>query len=256
MKVGIMTFHWARHAGAFLQAYSLYNILRPYFHVSVINYLPKLYFILESTINVKKIFIKYLDISRCGLIEWMRTSIGEFANNIFLLGIENRKRLSYEYCLRKLNLTKPLSNLTELRDVMEEFDVVVVGSDQVWNPEFLTYSDYAYLLPFKTRKTRKIAYAASIGVDNLEDIPGKILDMYKKCLCDFDFISLRERTHMAFLSRLSGKEIHHALDPTLLVTKDRWEREISNIKNINGLDIEAGNYIFIYNIVDFDILFQ
>jgi len=197
---------------------------------------------------MKEIFIKHWRIRRYGVVKGVLFSVGEFFNRIFLFSIEKRRKIAYENHLHRLNLSRPIYDLFELRKIVEEFDVVVVGSDQVWNPEFLVYSDYAYLLPFRLKKWRKVAYAASIGASDLSSVPAKILNMYSKCLRDFDFVSLRERTHAKFLSKLIGKEVHHTLDPTLLMDSEWWYQQILNTGGITDLDLEPGKYVFVYNL--------
>jgi len=154
---------------------------------------------------------------------------------------ERRKTKAYQTYLRRLKLSKPITNINELHKIIDKFDVAVVGSDQVWNPQFLRYSDYAYLLPFKLSNTRKVAFSVSLGVDDLDDISPKMLNMYKTCLHDFTFISLRERGHIPFLSKLINKEIYHTLDPTLLIEEDLWRSLIPSI----GL-LKDEEYVLVY----------
>jgi hypothetical protein len=255
MKVGILTFHKALHVGAFLQAYSLYHILKTHFDTIIVNYLPKLYYISSPTISTKRLIVKHQWVYKHGFTKRITSACGEFLNYISLFGIERRKEIVYENNLHKLSLSKPITNLDELRKVIEEFHIIVVGSDQVWNPEYLLYSDYAYLLPFKLGKTRKVAYAASLGIDDFKNIPSHVLDIYRKCLRDFDFISLRERSHVSFLSTLINKEIYHAVDPTLLINKEWWEAKARCVKGVTGLNVRTCEYVFIYNL-NYDMLLK
>ena len=70
-----------------------------------------------------------------------------------------------------------------------------------------------------------------------------MLKCYKKTLSDFDFISLRERTHLSMLSSLTGRKIYHTLDPTLLVEK----RSLETIMNKN-FPLPYYEYVLIFNL--------
>ncbi|MCC6056445.1 MAG: hypothetical protein LM583_07200, partial [Desulfurococcaceae archaeon] len=158
LNVGILTFHWTPHIGASLQTIALYHTLYSRFNVSIINFLPRLSILVRPTVNLGKIVEKY----RGNSIRFaMRTSLGEIANYLFQFGAEQRKELNHRKILEILKLTRPLRSLNELKEEVKHFDVIVVGSDQVWNPIFLRYSDYAYLLPFKVDGLKKVSYAAS-----------------------------------------------------------------------------------------------
>lgn len=76
---------------------------------------------------------------------------------------------------------------TAFSDISKDYDYFVVGSDQVWNPNFARLS-YVDLLRF-ANGSQKIAYAASFGISELSDSWKNIL---KKDFEDFKAISLRE----------------------------------------------------------------
>jgi hypothetical protein len=248
-KAGLLTFHWAPHVGAYLQAYALYNVLRSFnFDVTVINFLPKLCTIVKPTTNLRDLLLKYHYIvsGERSLPSTIRGVAGEILTQLFYLGFERRKKAVYETCTALMKLSKRVLSLNELRDVINTLDVVIAGSDQVWNPLYLRYSDYAYLIPFRLKNTRKIAYAASFGIDDLDSIPSNLLNIYKVWLRDFDAISVREQSDVVFLSKLVGKEITHTLDPTLLLNNDWW--------SIHGVPPDArsldniADYVFVYNL--------
>jgi hypothetical protein len=142
---------------------------------------------------------------------------------------------------------KAINNIEELKQKCMEYDICLVGSDQVWNPKFLRYSHFAYLLPFKLDGTKKIAFSASIGVD-AHSISPAMIKLYKTALSDFSFISLRERTHLSVLSSIIGRKIYHTLDPTLLVDRGSLEAIIDQ-----DVSLPHDKYVLIYNI-DFSML--
>lgn len=96
-------------------------------------------------------------------------------------------------------------------------DVVMVGSDQVWNPKYRT-SDF-FLLPGFSDKVRRIAYAASFGTDKfIESRKPFFAEQLKK----FAAISVRESSAKEIIENELGLPATLVCDPTLLHTKEEW----------------------------------
>ena len=142
-----------------------------------------------------------------------------------------------------IDLTPKIKNAALLKDLNEQFDTFVVGSDQVWN--LYNTKDYAlsYFLDFVEPQKNIIAYAASFGSDDFKATKCKI-NKIKSLLKRFDAISLREDSgveliHKVFLENINCTSV---LDPTLLVDRNEYERIISseNCEKINQ------NYIAYY----------
>lgn len=103
---------------------------------------------------------------------------------------------------------------------VENYDCFVSGSDQVWNPDWADYTYEKTFLRF-CRKEKRIAYAASFGVDS---IPKKWIDKYKIGLSEFQYLSVRENKAVEVVEELIGKTCERVLDPTMLLDKDEWNR--------------------------------
>ncbi|MDW8034522.1 MAG: polysaccharide pyruvyl transferase family protein [Nitrososphaerota archaeon] len=197
----------------------------------------------SPTIRPNELFEKCKVLQLSPLLS-IRSVIGEVINYVMAFGVEERKKVLFElFRNHHLKRTKTAKNLDELRKIAAEFDAVIVGSDQIWNPEFLKYSDFSYLLPFILGKVRKIAFSASLGVDDVSLISQRMVKIYELCLKDFNFISLRERCHINFLSRITGKKIYHTIDPTLLVDIESY-----NSLCATSFKIPFNRYIFAYNL--------
>ncbi len=120
------------------------------------------------------------------------------------------------------------------------YNVYCVGSDQVWNPYCYT-SLFPYFLTFVPKGAKKISYASSFGVSN---IPKCALDTYKKCLDEFDHISVRENTGKMIVQNLIGKDVPVVADPTILISKEGW-MEIAKTDKV-----PMQPYILIYMLKD------
>ncbi|MEQ4549694.1 polysaccharide pyruvyl transferase family protein [Weissella sp. GP1] len=106
-------------------------------------------------------------------------------------------------------------------------DTFVVGSDQVWNPEFRNYLE-ADFLP-NVPKSKKIAYAASIGA-NPEKLSYEEKDVFRKNIQTFASVSMREQDATQFIDDMYDGDVTTVLDPTLLVDKKVWEELASKSK--------------------------
>lgn len=100
------------------------------------------------------------------------------------------------------------------------YDSILCGSDQVWNPNFGRLRDVD-LLCF-TKPEKRIAFAASFGVD---DIPNKMNKKVGKALKSFKAISVREDTGKKIVEELTGRtDVEVLIDPTMLLTADEWDK--------------------------------
>lgn len=122
-----------------------------------------------------------------------------------------------------------------------DFDYLVVGSDQVWNPFFDRLSDMDLL---NIPNIKKIAYSASFGISEL---PKSVDSKYiSKCIQDFDKISVREDAGKEILKQCGvKKEIEVLLDPTMLLTREEW----SSIAKKPSF-MHSDNYILLYFLGD------
>ena len=124
---------------------------------------------------------------------------------------------------RRMNLSIPCRNRKELRKASREYDLLLCGSDQIWNPVWL---NPAYYLTFAEKKTPKIAYAASLGVSRLPKA-AKIRKI-RRWTKDFRAISVREQEGAELLEQMTGKKPDVMPDPVCLLSADEWD-EIADI---------------------------
>ena len=98
-----------------------------------------------------------------------------------------------------------------------EFDYFVVGSDQVWNPNYRKGSpiDFLTFVP----QEKRVAYAPSFGVAT---IPSEHTENYRKWLSEFKSLSVREDAGADIISDLTNREAVVLVDPTIMLTKKEW----------------------------------
>lgn len=107
------------------------------------------------------------------------------------------------------------------------YDMVIVGSDQVWNPK-LTGFDKSFFLDF-VKGIPKGAFAPSIGI---QDWPKDIKKEVEVLLHDFSFIGVREKQAIPIVQALTEKPVHWSLDPTFLIDKVVWTEIASKPKEM------------------------
>lgn len=109
------------------------------------------------------------------------------------------------------------------------YDVVIVGSDQVWRVEYSPNIDH-FFLNFLKKPIKKIAYAASFGVDSWQFSPEKTQKI-KQWLSDFEMLSVREDSGVNLCKDYLDIHAQHVLDPTLLLDKKDYINLIQKFSN-------------------------
>lgn len=101
------------------------------------------------------------------------------------------------------------------------FNVLVVGSDQVWRPAYSFVP--AYFLDFPLPDgIRCLAYAASFGRDDMNEYTPSVLKRCRRGASHFDGISVREDSGVLLCREHLGVEALHVLDPTMLLEKEDY----------------------------------
>ena len=204
-NIGILTFQYPenRNFGASLQSYACLNLLKKFFkNVELINYYPIYYnYSLKSKL---------------------------------ILNLESKNFI--EYNEKFLNLTRKIVSNENLNFLNKEFDTFVVGSDQVWRVIWFKNVASHYFFDFVDENKKKIAYAASFGVDFWEGNK-KLTEEIKPLIKRFDAISVREESGIDICKDTFG--IDNAvcvLDPTLMISKEEYQPILDDWKDKSHLN--------------------
>lgn len=125
-----------------------------------------------------------------------------------------------------------------LTHLQQHYDLFIVGSDQVWNPNIIEF-DPTHFLDF-TPKEKRYSYSASFGVDQLPKSPHGLKEHYRRYLQQMAYLSVREASGAKLVEELAGENADVAPDPTLLLSKDEWYCEL----DIRGT--EESRFLLIY----------
>lgn len=167
------------------------------------------------------------DVNRLSLLEYYLRPILEFLRKLIS---EKKNVLRYLQRLRqnKLFTKRFVPNdvfaLTARKGLRRREDInlrkIVLGSDQVWNYQWLTKTDLALRLgSFVTADVPIISYAASIGVS---EVDADIEPIFQKYLPRLRAISVREDRARELVGEMTGLEAVVVLDPTLMLAADSW----------------------------------
>ena len=98
-------------------------------------------------------------------------------------------------------------------------DVLLSGSDQIWNPKIFPDGRFDPVFFGAFSHKRKIAYAPSFGIPRIPDGMEEELRTY---LESFSHLSVRERQGQGIVRDITGKDVPVVLDPTLLLERTDW----------------------------------
>lgn len=212
MKIGILTLPSSFNYGGILQAYALQHTLDKLGYDSIIirRERPK------TPENSSSLSRKVKDLLKTVLGKPVYKVPNEAQRNIIekecseFIGTFMRKTGQVAY------------NTDELANICKEngIDTVIVGSDQVWRPH-MTADIKNYFVDFAGDEIKKIAYAASFGVDKWE------YDEEKTAICSelakkFKLITVREDSGVNLCNQYLGVGATHVLDPTMLLEPEDY----------------------------------
>ena len=131
--------------------------------------------------------------------------------------------------------SKKCVKMASLTELATTYNVVMVGSDQVWHPMNLRMNFFT--LNFVPDGVKKGAYAPSFGVSI---IPDPYRKPYAEYINRIEYVSCRERAGVKLIKELTGREVPMVCDPTLLLTAQDWDKFLSDKIKIKE------KYVFCY----------
>jgi hypothetical protein len=216
-KIGIITILNVNNYGAELQAFALHHKLKLMgYDNEVINYLyyknPDYIKEPQSAPLVKAPKINKLkDLA----IKWI-DKYSRFAHPALA---KVRSERFDNFHGKNTALSRVYNSYSDLYNADLPYHTVIVGSDQVWNPNNGTNLD-PYFLTFARPGMKKISYASSFGVGKIDTA---YHSKYKEWLNNIDFLATREADGVKAIKEITGRDATHVVDPTLLLTKKEWE---------------------------------
>lgn len=209
MKVGILTMRSKKNYGGTLQCYALQNAVIDMGHETNI---------IRFSLTQKNSFFRKLLI--------LADSFDDFSQYISLIkdsylkkfSQKNQKNLSQAFLDAFARFNDSELNYTELVDenniykVANQFDAIVVGSDQIWTG--LTKKQLTYLLDWTPEFNGiRISYSACSSDAKIPFITrNKAAELFKK----FHFLSVRDQNTFDLVKKTCGRVAEITVDPTFL----------------------------------------
>lgn len=223
MKVGIATFHWSNNYGAVMQAHALQVYLEERGHL-----------------------VEILDFRPGGHAPRWKKWIGKNRREcIKKWSVLHKQRLFDSFRKQHLKLSAvSAADKIELKRFEGEYDTLIAGSDQVWNPRWLEQFDGMfdfYFLSFGRKGVKRISYAASIGHSHEHSLEEHWQKKLAERLPGINVISVRERSSIPLVEALCGrKDAKLVVDPTILLPREYYERMVGSAHG------STGHYVFSY----------
>lgn len=227
MRIGIVTQPLEMNYGGILQNWALQQALRSLGHDPITIDAFERYSTPHYLFNCLRAIMKKLQGKRVNLPKRYHGSLRNELLGQFVEQHIAKTRVMWDY----------------KRSVVNQYrlDALVVGSDQVWRARYNgghledMFLKFAQGLPLK----RRVAYAASFGVDEWEYSP----EQTRACAGlaqQLDAVSVREQSGVDLCRNHLGVEACWVLDPTLLLKADDYEVLIGDET------VEPGRYLAVY----------
>ena len=201
MKIGILTYHFAINYGALLQCYALQQAF--------------------ESLGVECVVCHYQSpVQRDNnLLYSKKKTPRTIAKNLCKIPFHQARKMKQKkfqsFLENKIHLSSPMETIDELKQKVDQLDIITVGSDQVFSPCIADF-DKAFFLPFST-SAKKASYAASLGKAEVKD-----LLPFKEFIKRFDFLTVREASSLRRLNDLGISGVETAPDPVFLLTEKQW----------------------------------
>lgn len=233
MKIAILTQPLGHNYGGIMQAWALQTVLREKGHI------------VETIDRRAARRGALMSLLRLGLRLGRKFLRGSKQPVFLEKHIEIVSTNTREFIDTKLNISPAIYDDKSLMSYFFAggFEAVVVGSDQVWRPAY-SPNIYNFFLDFleksDAKTTKRIAYAASFGVDKWEFTP----EQTKRCqglAKRIDAISVREASGIELCSEHLDVAASKVLDPTLLLTREYYEDLCAKTESL-----QSSEYIYAY----------
>lgn len=221
-KIGILTYHDTTNFGAVLQAFALQRKIEKLgYNSEIIDYKC------PAITNRYKITPIYKSQNLKQLIKGILTN-------------KNKRKLKQDFNLfnkEQQKISKKFYDKETIKECENKYDMIISGSDQVWNLD-LSGNDTTYMLDFIEDSKKKGTYAVSFGY---KEVPSKYYNKTRDAIKSFNNILVREKQGQEIIKKMISKKSDVVLDPTLLFGKEEW----CNLLNIQRKD-DGKDYILLY----------
>lgn len=215
MKIGILTHHYVKNFGAYMQADALIQVLKAMYP--------------ESEVQLVDYRVRKHEIMNCVHFFGFKPKRGDtwrgLAEKIGLFFTHSK----YE---RRLPKSPRVHNAEEIDRLNDR--IIIVGADEVWNFRDMAYAPVKFGIGINTPV---ISYSASAGGSSAEGgVPEEILNGIKR----FKAVAVRDKYTEKLAAQAGGKHPVRTLDPVFL-----WDYELKVRRKIR--EAAKNPYLLIYD---------
>ncbi len=223
VKIGILTYHHACNYGAYLQACALCSRLNqePDIDAEIIDYrmVKEVDFYSKKYWPIKRRLLHFKE------YKFTMAVYKAFERATWNTGIARKSKDSM--------VTDDQAGFKNF--VNNKYDIIVAGSDEIWNTKSFRGFPSPYWLPEELGAV-KFSYAASSRVD-FSKMTQEQKDKVSELLNDFKFVGVRDDiTYQQVSSLIGEKNVFMCCDPSFLYDFDVADTIPSKITNQNGFD--------------------
>lgn len=206
MKIGIITFHRAFNYGALLQCYALSKyLINQGYDVEVVDYFPS-YFRKSYSLGIPSLKSK----------NGFKNKVATLLEYILTIRTKSKRYASFKQFYDYIPLSDTQYDEKSLN--LGKYNIVIWGSDQVWNPK-ITHNDKNFIASVHKHEGQEfVSYAASTMLYGGSDE----IDYYSSILNNYDKVSVREKLLNDYLNGIKGSTSSLVLDPVFLLKKEQW----------------------------------
>ena len=221
MKIAILTLDLQTNFGGILQAYALQTVLERMGHE--VTHLQAKHSRLHNPVVMplvwcKRLYRKYFQGDR---------QLPIFENPYKWAGKNTDRFISSNLNCRFLAPEEWNEGLAR------EYDVIVVGSDQVWRPNYTSDVTRFFTAFLGHSDICRIAYSASFGVA-VNEFSDEQIACGREYLKLFSAISVREESGIRLCKELFDVQACQVLDPTMLLRREDYQRFTSTAPQSPG----------------------
>ncbi len=231
-KIGILTFHHGVNYGGTLQCYALQEVLRSMgYDVKVIDFrITRRRSLLKNYIDRFLSLSSFQEVGQIIYSIWKKTQRAPKRNEVLTKEEQEVVRAKFsQFRSTYLNLTDTVNERT-IAAIANEFDVVVVGSDQIWADIY--EQPATFLCEWRPIfKGVRIAYASCSPLGYIQRVHK---NRVQRLMGMFSAISVRDK-HTASLVYALGLNSAVVADPTMLLPN--WQV---------STPIIDGDYVLLY----------
>lgn len=217
-KTGILTLYYENYNfGGLLQAYALPKVLIDRFKIDAEQIKYSLFIEdKEKNTNENSHSKLYSLIYKMGIC---------FFSKMNEKKIDARKRV-FEQFMEEIPHGKEIYDYQSINECLKKYQVLICGGDQIWNICNGIQNLNIFTLKFAPENIRKIAYAPSMAILEMDDASKKCME---QGMTELKAVSVREKLSIDILRATTDKKIEVVVDPVLLLKKDEWSKELKQV---------------------------